>query len=146
MRATLGEDDIANVRQLARELEQRQNQVDDVSILPKVGLDDIPQGVVTPSLDSKLLDEGKRHVVGAAGTNGLAYQQIALALPTLTEEQQGELPLLCALASEVGINDASYLEVQDRQSASVGSLGMSVSTRASRTPTPRRSRAPSRGA
>ena len=133
MRASLGEDDIANVRQLARELEQRQNQVDDVSILPKVGLDDIPQGVVTPSLDSKLLDEGKRHVVGAAGTNGLVYQQIALALPTLTEEQQGELPLLCALASEVGINDASYLEVQDRQSASVGSLGMSVSTRASRT-------------
>jgi Zn-dependent M16 (insulinase) family peptidase len=58
---------------------------------------------------------------------------MALALPTLTEEQQSELPLLCALASEVGINDASYLEVQDRQSATVGSLGMSVSTRASRT-------------
>ena len=71
--------------------------------------------------------------MGKAGTNGLVYQQMALALPTLTEEQQSELPLLCALASEVGINNASYLEVQDLQSATVGSLGLSISTRASST-------------
>ena len=133
MRANLDEDAIANVRKLARDLEQRQNQVDDVSILPKVGLTDIPKDVLTPTLDSKPLTDGKRHIVGKAGTNGLVYQQMALALPTLTEQQQSELPLLCALASEVGINDASYLEVQDRQSATVGSLSMSVSTRASRT-------------
>jgi len=133
MRATLDEDAIAHVRRLARDLEQRQNQVDDVSILPKVGLADIPKDVLTPTLDAKPLTEGKRHIVGKAGTNGLVYQQMALALPTLSEEQQSELPLLCALASEVGINNASYLEVQDRQSATVGSLGLSVSTRASRT-------------
>ncbi len=133
MRADLDEDAIANVRKLARDLEQRQNQVDDVSILPKVGLADIPEDVSAPILDSKPLTEGKRHIVGKAGTNGLVYQQMALALPTLTEEQQSELPLLCALSSEVGINKDSYLEVQDRQSATVGSLGVSVSTRASRT-------------
>ena len=133
MRANLDEDAIANVRKLAKDLEQRQNQVDDVSILPKVGLADIPKDVLTPALDAKPLTEGKRHIVGKAGTNGLVYQQMALALPTLTEQQQSELPLLCALASEVGINNASYLEVQDRQSATVGSLGLSVSTRASRT-------------
>ena len=121
------------MRKLAKDLEQRQNQVDDVSILPKVGLADIPKDVLIPSLDAKPLTEGKQHIVGKAGTNGLVYQQMALALPTLTEEQQSELPLLCALASEVGINNASYLEVQDRQSATVGSLGLSVSTRASRT-------------
>ena len=133
MRASLDDDALANVRQLARDLEQRQNQVDDASILPKVGLSDIPKDVSTPALESKSQNKGARHIIGKAGTNGLVYQQIALALPTLGEEEQSELPLLCALASEVGINDASYLAVQDRQSASVGSLGMSVSTRASRT-------------
>ena len=50
MRANLDEDAIANVRKLAKDLEQRQNQVDDVSILPKVGLADIPKDVLTPAL------------------------------------------------------------------------------------------------
>ena len=132
MRADLDQPAIDNIRKLAQDLEDRQNQVDDVSILPKVGLADIPKDVVTPALARLDVDDHTRHFVGTAGTNGLVYQQIALKLPALTPAQQERLPLLCALATEVGIGDTTYLEIQDRQSASVGSLSLSVSTRASR--------------
>ena len=116
MRANLDEDAIANVRKLAKDLEQRQNQVDDVSILPKVGLADIPKDVLTPALDAKPLTEGKRHIVGKAGTNGLVYQQMALALPTYRGAAKRAAAFVRARV-RVGINNASYLEVQDRQSA-----------------------------
>ena len=132
MRASLDESALENIRKLATDLEARQNQVDDASILPKVGILDIPKDVSAPTLDQRELKGGQRQFVGASGTNGLVYQQIAMNLPALSAEQQSRLPLLCALSTEVGVGDANYLEVQDRQSSAVGSLSLSVSTRASR--------------
>ena len=132
IRSGLDEADITALRQLARDLEARQNQIDDASILPKVDVDDIPRELPSPELNPIQLSDNARHFVGDAGTNGLVYQQIALGLPPLSSDEQDQLPLLCALATEVGIGEASYLSVQDRQSASVGSLNMTVSTRASR--------------
>ena len=132
MRASLDDHALENIRQLATDLENRQNQVDDASILPKVGISDIPKEVSLPKLEKRTSESGSVHFVGASGTNGLVYQQIALDLPDLSEERQAKLPLLCALATEVGLGDATYLDIQDRQSSMVGSLSLSVSTRASR--------------
>ena len=132
MRASLDDKAIDNIRKLAGDLENRQQQIDDASILPKVGIADIPKEISAPTLEQREIRNGQRHFVGTSGTNGLVYQQVALNLPRLNEEQQSKLPLLCALATEVGVGDANYLEVQDRQSSSVGSLSLSVSTRASR--------------
>ena len=132
MRASLDEEAINTIRKLATDLEARQNQVDDASILPKVGISDIPKDVSAPTLERRPLGSGHTHFVGASGTNGLVYQQVAMDLPALTEAQQGRLPLLCALATEVGLGGSTYLDVQDRQSSTVGSLSLSVSTRASR--------------
>ena len=132
MRSSLDEPALENIRKLAADLEARQNQVDDASILPKVGILDIPKDVSAPTLNQRELKSGQRHFVGTTGTNGLVYQQIAMDLPELSAKQQARLPLLCALATEVGIGEASYLEVQDRQSSAVGSMSLSVSTRASR--------------
>ena len=132
MRASLDEEAIDNIRKLATDLEARQNQVDDASILPKVGISDIPKDVSAPTLERRPLGSGHTHFVGASGTNGLVYQQVAMDLPALTEAQQGRLPLLCALATEVGLGVSTYLDVQDRQSSTVGSLSLSVSTRAAR--------------
>ena len=132
IRDTLDETALANVRKLAQDLETRQAQIDDASILPKVDIDDIPKDLAQAALEATVVAPGTYHYMGKAGTNGLVYQQVALALPALVPEQQTLLPLMCAVASEVGIGEASYLDIQDRQSASVGSLSMSVSTRASR--------------
>lgn len=132
MRASLDDDAIENIRKLSTDLEARQNQIDDANILPKVGISDIPKDMSAPKLDRRPLKNGQTHFVGASGTNGIVYQQIALDLPSLSAQQQVRLPLLCALATEVGVGDSSYLEVQDRQSSSVGSLSLSVSTRAAR--------------
>ena len=99
MRASLDESELENIRKLATDLEARQNQVDDASILPKVGILDIPKDVSVPTLDQRELKGGHRHFVGASGTNGLVYQQIAMDLPSLSAEQQARLPLLCALAT-----------------------------------------------
>jgi Zn-dependent M16 (insulinase) family peptidase len=132
IRSGLDDADIDALRQLASDLEARQNQVDDANILPKVDVEDIPRDVSSSKVSAIPLSDGVRHYIGDAGTNGLVYQQIALGLPNLSSDQQAHLPLLCALATEVGISDASYLSVQDRQSAAVGSLSMTVSTRSSR--------------
>ena len=72
------------------------------------------------------------HYRYTAGTNGLVYQQWASPLPALTTAEQQHLPLAIALMAEVGVGDLDYLETQERHSATVGSLGASVSSRAHR--------------
>ncbi len=107
--------------QQAQDLEARQLQKDDESILPKVGIEDVP-----PALHYV---EGQEQTVGntpltayAAGTNGLVYQQYIMKLPALTEAQLDALPLYGICLSEVGIGNADYLETQKRQSQICGSL------------------------
>ncbi|MCY4427729.1 MAG: insulinase family protein [Halieaceae bacterium] len=108
------------VRQ-AEQLAQRQEQVDDDSVLPKVTLEDIPTEI--PEFSPSLHRDGEHLLTRyQQGTNGLVYQQAVAPLPGLSPEQWALLPYYSHSLTELGLEGATYLEVQDRQSATCGSI------------------------
>lgn len=118
----------ANIIDLTKALEARQAQVDDPTVLPRVELSDIPADIKEPSSAAVSLDTCTLHRY-TTGTNGIVYQQLVARLPALTDSQLERLPMLTGLLPELGLGDQDYLAVQDRHSATVGSLSAGVLTR-----------------
>lgn len=129
--ATLTDADRDEINQKAAALKKRQETVDDMELLPKVGLEDVPadlniaQGqlreIICNNMDTPL------HLYHA-GTNGLYYQQVLIQIP----EQVLQSPyfnLLSILMGEVGAGEYNYLELQQLQTAVSGGLGMGASLR-----------------
>ncbi len=113
---------------LAADLVARQQQVDDESILPKVQLSDVPAAL--PELCFEEHDAGPLHLTTyGQGTNGLVYQQLVAPLPDLSEDDRSLLPLYASFLTELGLAEDSYLAVQHRQSAEVGSINAFTSMR-----------------
>ncbi len=105
----------------ANALSQRQVQKDDESILPKVGLEDVPA-------DIRIID-GANSTLGSLpthsyiqGTNGLVYQQILIEMPALSEDLAALLPYYCNALTELGIGDKDYLATQAWQASVCGSI------------------------
>ncbi len=103
-------------------LEQRQQQEENIDILPKVGLEDIPDATPLKQAIEETVAEAHHLHTYSAGTNGLVYQQIILPLPDLSPEELHVLPYYTLCLTEMGIGDDSYLSVQQRQATIVGSI------------------------
>jgi len=102
-------------------LQARQLQHDDETILPKVGLEDIPENLhYTPGTHETL--NGYPLRCYSAGTNGLVYQQITFKMPALTDEQKKLLPFYCSCLTELALGDKDYLDVQRWQAEVVGGI------------------------
>ncbi len=114
--------------QLAADLVARQAYVDDDSVLPKVELSDVP-AVLPELLFTQSLRGGLQFTTYGQGTNGIVYQQAVMPLPPLTDEQLQILPLYTSILTEVGLGEDSYLAIQQRQAAAVGSISAFVSLR-----------------
>ena len=112
-------------------LKQRQDTPDDLDLLPKVGLEDVPaelhivQGqlreIISNGLDTPL---NLYH----AGTNGIYYQQVLIKIPDEIIHSP-YFNLLSVLMGEVGAGQYDYLELQQLQTAVSGGLGMGASLR-----------------
>jgi Zn-dependent M16 (insulinase) family peptidase len=113
---------------LAADLVARQAQVDDDSILPKVELSDVPAAVPEPAYRDRRLHNLAFTTYGQ-GTNGIVYQQVVAPLPALAEEHLKLLPLYTNILTELGLGGDSYLDVQQRQAATVGAISAFVSMR-----------------
>ena len=129
--AGMTSDERKNVIDLAEKLRQRQAQVDDPNVLPRVTLADIPALLPEPTCHHNNADNTKSWRY-PTGTNGIVYQQWVKPLPSLSATESDQLPLLTGLLTEVGIRNSSYLAVQDRQSATVGSINAATLTRSDR--------------
>jgi Zn-dependent M16 (insulinase) family peptidase len=114
--------------QLAADLVARQARVDDDNVLPKVELSDVPAALPELAFKETRL-AGLPFTTYGQGTNGLVYQQAIAPLPPLEEAQLQLLPLYTNMLTEVGLGDASYLEVQQRQAATVGAISAFVGMR-----------------
>ncbi|WP_100639545.1 insulinase family protein [Marinobacter salexigens] len=125
-KAELTSEEVAQIVERAKALEERQMRKDDDSILPKVDLTDVPLQMPEPEAR---FDGDISATVFARGTNGLIYQQIVLPLPDLTEEELLLLPYYGALISEVGCGGLDYLQMQDRISAESGGIGASFTAK-----------------
>ncbi|MEL0028908.1 MAG: peptidase M16, partial [Perlucidibaca sp.] len=135
IRAQLSADDLARLRDQAAALAARQAEENDVSLLPKVTLADVPAQVKSLAGVEEHLFAGSASALPLAsyaqGTNGLVYQQLIVDLPALSARETSLLPLYTSLFSELGVGDADYRSVQQRQSAVSGGLRMSLSARTS---------------
>ena len=126
IRGRMSEADLASVDEAAAALKARQEAEDDPSILPKVGVEDVPEDLAIP--------EGREVSFGpapgtwfSAGTNGLSYLQVVVDLPPLAPELLALLPAFCDCVTEVGSAGRDYLATQARQAAVTGGLGASLS-------------------
>lgn len=128
MKARLSELDKQQIIDRTRALQERQIQVDDESILPKVGIEDIPPHLhYTPGSHESVNGFPLRRY--SAGTNGLVYQQITCKLPELTDSQLQLLPYYCICLTELGVADKNYLDTQRWQAEVVGSISAFSSIR-----------------
>jgi presequence protease len=118
----------ARIVEQAAALKARQEQEEDAELLPKAGLEDVP--------DERAIPEGSSRPIGsmpvtwyAQGTNGLVYQQLVVDLPALTPELTDVLGLFCDCITEVGCADQDYLQMQARQAAVSGGVSARISCR-----------------
>ena len=115
----------------AAALKERQEMEEDLHILPKVGLSDIPNQInyAQPTSRQKTPLPLTSY---AAGTNGLAYQQLVMPLPKLSAQQMDLLPLYSTCVTEMGVGARDYQQTQLWHSGIVGSYSASVSVRTHR--------------
>jgi len=102
-------------------LDQRQQLEEDESVLPKVGLEDVPAAIPMPQGSEQILASGK-HSTYAQGTNGLVYQQVFYDLPPLSDSQLQLLPLCTRFVGELGAGDMDYLQIQERLTEVTGGI------------------------
>jgi Zn-dependent M16 (insulinase) family peptidase len=129
LKAGMDEAERAAVIQLATDLEARQEQVDDDSILPRVELTDVPTAIPEPRFTTQT-SEAIPFTTYGRGTNGLVYQQCISTLPPLDSDQQHHLPLYSNAITELGLGDETYTDIQERQAATVGGISAFVAMRA----------------
>lgn len=113
---------------LADQLKQRQEQIDDESILPKVTVDDVPSTMHHVQGQRQSLGNTKLDVYHA-GTNGLVYQQAIMEMPQLEPALLELLPIYTICLTELGLNDLDYLQAQQKQAQVTGGLNAFSSMR-----------------
>ncbi len=113
----------------AAALKARQEQAEEMDLLPKVGREDIPASIhyVEPTARA---EQPLALTQYGAGTNGLVYQQLVMPLPTLSAELFALLPLYAACVTELGVGSRDYLATQLWHSELIGSWSASAGVRA----------------
>jgi len=124
----LSDQEKQNIIDQAAALEARQNEQDDPGVLPKVGLEDVPDEMSIPQGQSKDIGNVQASIY-EQGTNGLIYQQIIIKLPELDDELLDILPLYTSCLTELGCGDKNYLQTQEWQSSVSGGISSYTTVR-----------------
>lgn len=124
----LSADDKQAIIDQALALQERQAMVEDESILPKVGIEDVATDI--PQLAFQQSQYGDVSLTAyPSGTNGLVYQQVLFALPELDDQEKALLPLYTQLIGELGHGQLDYLAAQERQAEICGGINAYLSLR-----------------
>jgi len=107
--------------ELSSRLNDRQNQIDDESILPKIEKKDIPDSRSFPEMSTH---NNKKFY--KAGTNGIIYHDYIFSLEDLNEEEIGLASLYAYVLTNIGLSDKSYDEIQEYQSLITGNISASI--------------------
>ena len=126
--ASLTDDEKQGIVTSALALKERQEMEEDLEILPKVGIEDVPAEIAyaEKQATSQMSLPLTRY---SAGTNGLAYQQIIVPMPTLSQTQMDLLPLYSTCVTEMGVGTRDYQQTQLWHSSVVGAYSASASVR-----------------
>ncbi len=137
----LTEETKAQLRKQANNLAKRQATADDLSLLPKVGLEDVPTSIRFEQgnvINVSLSGQASKLYQYTAGTNGLYYYQVIV--PLIGQEGEPEqndivnhplLPLYLGLISELGTDSLDSREMQAKQAAMSSGVTARISQRTS---------------
>jgi len=128
-KSTLSAADIATMMTEAKALDARQNRLEPVDILPKVGLGDISPRRVSTQATRTLLPNGMPLTHYKTGTNGIVYEQQIADLPDLRSDLRQHLQIYGQVITEIGSANRDYLETQHLQHSLTGGLGCYSSIR-----------------
>ncbi|HAZ80726.1 MAG TPA: peptidase M16 [Porticoccaceae bacterium] len=129
IQATLTSTEKQKIIDEAIALKRRQEMEEDLEILPKVGIDDIPKDIVYAEKHG-LIDAPLPITMYSAGTNGLVYQQVITTMPAFSAAQMDLLPLYSTCVTEMGVGSKGYMDTQLWHSSVVGSYSASANVRA----------------
>lgn len=139
--------DKQTLREQAELLAQRQATPDDLSLLPKVGLEDVPTSVtLKQGVEKSVTLSGQASTLYQyeAGTNGLYYYQVIIPLISqvnhLTTGQANHddivnhplLPLYLGLITDLGTDKLSSREMQAKQASVSSGVTARISQRTSK--------------
>ena len=126
--ANLTDDEKQTIVNSAAALKERQEMEEDLEILPKVGIEDVPTEIAYAEKQA-VVKTPLPLTSYSAGTNGLAYQQIMMPMPALSEAQMDLLPLYSTCVTEMGVGSRDYQQTQLWHSSVVGAYSASASVR-----------------
>ena len=111
IKSTLSDSQKQSIVALSLALKERQEREDDEELLPKVGVEDIPNELyIADGQETKINNVPVKTY--AQGTNGIVYQQLVFELPKLNESLLDVLPLFTNCLGELGSADRDYLQTQ----------------------------------
>lgn len=122
-RAAMSEADLARVTEDARSLVRLQEEPEDVSVLPILGLSDIPPDVACVAPE----ESRDRVSVYEAATNGLFYLSLAGRPRGLGAGLTELAPFFCYAFTRCGTREKSYEELARAIAARTGGIGVAVS-------------------
>ncbi len=111
IKQSLNDEQKQGIVKLAKDLQERQERIDDESILPKVGLEDIPDEMYIAEGETKHISQLPVSIYNQ-GTNGIVYEQLVVALPKLNDDELDLLSIYTRCLTELGSAGRSYLETQ----------------------------------
>ncbi len=128
IKAALDETQRNEIAERAAALAERQQQVDDPDVLPRVTLDDVPAELAIPAGVDGVVGDVPHRFYGQA-TNGLVYEEVAIDMPALDAAQLQLLPVYAAVLTEVGSGGRDYLQTQALHAAVSGGIAASAMQR-----------------
>ena len=128
LKSTLDEEQKQAIIDRSIALIKRQEQVDDESILPKVGVEDVPEEMYIASGDDRMIKQMPAGIY-QQGTNGIVYQQMIVELPKMDSTLIDVLPLYTRCMTELGSANRSYLETQALMDQVTGGISTYTSLR-----------------
>ena len=130
IKSALNDDEKLAIITQAKQLAARQTEEDDPGLLPKVGLEDVPEFISEPErFDTVLSSSNASASFYGQGTNGLCYQQVIMAIPQIDQELLDVLPLYTTCLTEFGVGDRDYAETQAWQAQISGGISCFSSIR-----------------
>jgi presequence protease len=130
IKSTLADDEKTAIVEQAKQLAARQMEEDDPGLLPKVGLEDVPESISEPErVDTQLPSSAAPLSYYGQGTNGLCYQQVVMTIPQLEQELLDVLPLYTSCLTEFGVGTKDYAETQAWQAQISGGINCFSSIR-----------------
>ena len=121
IKQSLGDSEKQFIVEQAKALEKRQASEDDIEILPKVTLQDVPLEM-SIAKGNKLDINGVPVSVYSQPTNGLIYQQVICKLPAIDSATLPYLSHFSSSFTKLGVGDKDYLEIQNRQYSVTGGV------------------------